>query len=145
METNEKDNVAQIENNHQGLSDQTVTATSGTTTVTTNNQSNIQIEAEKRNIEIEAGVENIEMEAGDEEEEERDEGFNEEDEGDDEGWITPNNLKSMKQKMGYDDETAIQLDHIKCACLTTDFAMQVTHEFVFKVLKLLGSINMFKH
>jgi len=123
METNEKDNVTQIENHHECLSDQTVST--GTSTETTNNQSNIQIEAEKQNIEIEAGVENIEMEAGDEEEEEeRDEGFNEEDEGDDEGWITPNNLKSMKQKMGYDDETAIQLDHIKCACLTTDFAMQ---------------------
>ena len=75
------------------------------------------IETENNNkIEI---TEQIENESDDEEEEE------EEDGNDEEGWITPGNIKKVKQDMGYDDEINMQDTNIKCACLTTDFAMQV--------------------
>ena len=49
--------------------------------------------------------------------------INEVDEG---GWITPSNIKSVKEKMGYDNEEEVEYEKIKCACLTTDFAMQVS-------------------
>lgn len=46
------------------------------------------------------------------------------DEDDDAGWITPGNIKEVKQTFGMADEIKIEEGHIKCACLTTDFAMQ---------------------
>jgi len=47
------------------------------------------------------------------------------DDEDEAGWITPGNIKEIKQQMG-DDGTEQELDvtSIKCGCLTTDFAMQ---------------------
>lgn len=41
------------------------------------------------------------------------------------GWITPGNIKQVKQEMGVDEEMSIEEAGIQCACLTTDFAMQV--------------------
>ena len=40
-------------------------------------------------------------------------------------WITPSNIAQVKQKMGVNDDVRIEHEEIKCACLTTDFAMQV--------------------
>ena len=54
-----------------------------------------------------------------------DEGFVEEDE---EGWITPSNLRQIQQEMGCDTGEATAED-VSVACLTTDFAMQVWLEF----------------
>ena len=54
--------------------------------------------------------------------EQNQEQMNDVDEG---GWITPSNIKSVKEKMGYDNEEEVEYEKIKCACLTTDFAMQV--------------------
>ena len=50
---------------------------------------------------------------------------NDEDDGDSEGWITPGNIKKVKRDMGYNDEMDIESANVQCACLTTDFAMQV--------------------
>lgn len=44
---------------------------------------------------------------------------------DSEGWITPGNIQKVKEEMGWDDEVAMEETDVKCACLTTDFAMQV--------------------
>ena len=78
------------------------------------------VETENNNqVEI---VEDMENESEEEEEEKEEEGDNE---NDDEGWITPGNIKKVKQDMGYDDEVNMQDADVKCACLTTDFAMQV--------------------
>lgn len=55
-------------------------------------------------------------------EEQNQEQINDVDEG---GWITPSNIRSVKEKMGYDNEEEVEYEKIKCACLTTDFAMQV--------------------
>ena len=60
------------------------------------------------------GFSDVESEEGEEEEEE--------DDNDDDGWITPGNIAHVKNSMNGVLET-IQLD---VACLTTDFAMQVT-------------------
>lgn len=47
---------------------------------------------------------------------------NESDESDDdEGWITPSNIKAAKQQVNSD---LIEEKHVKVACITTDFAMQ---------------------
>ena len=57
---------------------------------------------------------------------EEDEMQQEEDEDDGGGWITPGNIKKVKQEMGCNDEVDMENTDIKCACLTTDFAMQVS-------------------
>ena len=44
---------------------------------------------------------------------------------DDNGWITPGNIEKIKEQMVIDDEIRLEDANIKCACLTTDFAMQV--------------------
>lgn len=54
-----------------------------------------------------------------------DDGDGEDDDGDEEGWITPGNIKKVKEEMGVNDEMSIKDAGIQCACLTTDFAMQV--------------------
>lgn len=64
-------------------------------------------------------IENTELVEEDEVSEEEDE------DEDDEGWITPNNIKKVKQTFGAAEETKIEDGSVKCACLTTDFAMQV--------------------
>jgi len=49
----------------------------------------------------------------------------EDDEDDDEGgWITPNNLDKVNQTFGTTGSVKIKDSDVKCACLTTDFAMQ---------------------
>jgi hypothetical protein len=46
------------------------------------------------------------------------------DEDDDEGWITPKNFAQKRLEMfGVDAEK--KQEHVKVACMTTDFAMQV--------------------
>jgi len=57
------------------------------------------------------------------EEEMNEEGI-EENEDDGGGWITPGNIKKVKREMGCNDEIDMENSDIKCACLTTDFAMQ---------------------
>lgn len=49
----------------------------------------------------------------------------EEDDDDDDGWITPDNIKSIKQDLAGGKEAA----NVTVGCLTTDFAMQVTQSF----------------
>ncbi|GAB1598340.1 RNA-binding protein NOB1-like [Argonauta hians] len=51
------------------------------------------------------------------EEEEQDDG----DDDDEEGWITPDNIGSLKQKL---EPEQIEPDSVAVGCLTTDFAMQ---------------------
>lgn len=46
-------------------------------------------------------------------------------ESSDEGWITPSNIKQMNDKSDSKDAYSSELA-IKVACVTTDFAMQVT-------------------
>lgn len=43
---------------------------------------------------------------------------------DDEGWITPSNIKEVKRQMGIGVAETEQT-RVSVACLTTDFAMQV--------------------
>lgn len=45
------------------------------------------------------------------------------DEGDG-GWITPSNIKDVKRQMG--DNVTREMTHVQVACLTTDFAIQVS-------------------
>jgi len=61
----------------------------------------------------------LESEIGEEESDEEED--DDDDDDDDEGWITPNNIASVKKSMGHVDmeETQVQV-----GCLTTDFAMQ---------------------
>ena len=46
-----------------------------------------------------------------------------EDDDDDDGWITPSNLRAATQAMG---EVSTETSSVDVACITTDFAMQVT-------------------
>lgn len=78
------------------------------------------VETENNNNQVEI-VEDMENEEDKDNEEDVEGG----DENDDEGWITPGNIKKVKQEMGYDDEINMKDADVKCACLTTDFAMQV--------------------
>jgi len=48
---------------------------------------------------------------------------NEEDD-DEDGWITPKNLEKVNQTFGISGTLQIKDSQVKCACLTTDFAMQ---------------------
>ena len=45
------------------------------------------------------------------------------DDDDEEGWITPGNIKEKKRLMNGTKEDEVQF--VKVACMTTDFAMQV--------------------
>lgn len=47
----------------------------------------------------------------------------EDDEDDEEGWITPGNIKEKKRLMNGNKPDEVQF--VKVACMTTDFAMQV--------------------
>jgi len=50
-----------------------------------------------------------------------------ESESDDEGWITPSNIESMKQQsMAAALTSETQVNSLPVACVTTDYAMQVT-------------------
>lgn len=50
---------------------------------------------------------------------------NDEDDGNEEGWITPKNIVRVKKEMGAEEtDEQIDVQTVKCACLTTDFAMQ---------------------
>lgn len=57
---------------------------------------------------------------------EEDEIHNEDDEDDDEGWITPSNYKQKLKDLDGTVEPEEEAEQIPVACLTTDFAMQVT-------------------
>lgn len=59
---------------------------------------------------------------GEEEEEEGDDSAEDDDE---EGWITPNNIKTLKARREQGKMNANSSESVKVACLTTDFAMQV--------------------
>ena len=49
------------------------------------------------------------------------------DDDDDEGWITPVNIKKVKKDMGCNNQVPLDETNVQCACLTTDFAMQVRY------------------
>ena len=79
----------------------------------------------------------------DEELDQDDEGIeNSEEEDDDEGWITPSNLKAKRLEMlGANDEEDEEDREIIVACLTTDFAMQnVMKQMGIHVLSAEGVI-----
>ena len=65
-----------------------------------------------------------------ENEEENDESTEEEDEEDDDnvGWITPANLETVKKQNLNELEEDINNLNIKVACMTSDFAMQVSFQ-----------------
>ena len=56
-----------------------------------------------------------------EEEEEADE----DEDDDDEGWITPSNIKEKRREIDGRSAEEDEQKHVKVACMTTDFAMQV--------------------
>jgi RNA-binding protein NOB1 len=80
---------------------------------------------ENAEIDNEEGIDEEWME--EEEEEEEDAGDNDDD---DEGWITPSNIKTVMRQMegGYAETERKQ---VTVACLTTDFAMQVSGQLHF--------------
>ena len=56
-----------------------------------------------------------------------DDDSDDDDSDDDDGWITPSNICSVKQSMG-EYESGGEAEMVEVGCLTTDFAMQVSHE-----------------
>lgn len=69
--------------------------------------------------------------------EEDDEEEEEEDDDDDEGWITPDNIKSIKQNLAGGKEAA----NVAVGCLTTDFAMQnVLIQMGLNVISVAGML-----
>lgn len=75
--------------------------------------------ADEETVESSVGREDKEEEAAvDEEEEEED------DDEDGGGWITPKNLEKVNKTFGTVGGVNIKESNVKCACLTTDFAMQ---------------------
>ena len=56
---------------------------------------------------------------------------------DDEGWITPKNIASMKK--GISNQSNVNTEPLKVACLTTDFAMQVFYSLFKSFLLFLTS------
>ena len=56
--------------------------------------------------------------------EEEEEEVDEEDD-DDEGWITPSNIKEKRREIDGRSAEEDEQKHVKVACMTTDFAMQV--------------------
>jgi len=57
-------------------------------------------------------------------ENENDENDEVEEDDDEGGWITPSNLEKVNQTFGTSGTVKIKDSDVKCACLTTDFAMQ---------------------
>lgn len=67
-----------------------------------------------------------------------DEGISEEDDDDDEGWITPSNVQMAKKQINSELTTD---NHVAVACMTTDFAMQnVLRQMNLNVAALDGRI-----
>lgn len=73
----------------------------------------------------------------DSEEEEDAEGVDD----DDEGWITPSNIKEVKRQMGIGVAETEQ-SRVSVACLTTDFAMQVKRSMLWYQLLLTDRLCM---
>lgn len=72
------------------------------------------------------------------EEEKANEANNEEEESDEEdevGWITPSNLEEVKKMNLNELEEDISNLSVKVACMTSDFAMQVSKKMVAKHIK----------
>lgn len=65
---------------------------------------------------------------GDADSESEEEEEDSEDDEDEEGWITPGNVDEMNQMMTGSVPGDVQ-EMCKVACLTTDFAMQVSYLF----------------
>ena len=81
---------------------------------------------------IETGVENIvigqsiQRNTKEECSKGEDEGFDENDDGDSSGWITPDNLRHAREQMGQATLHPFS-GVVTVGCLTTDFAMQVEY------------------
>ena len=58
-------------------------------------------------------------------ESESDDDDDDDSDSDDDGWITPSNICSVKQSMGEYESSEAEM--VEVGCLTTDFAMQVSH------------------
>ena len=56
---------------------------------------------------------------------EEEEGEADEEDDDDEGWITPSNIKEKRREIDGRSAEEDEQKHVKVACMTTDFAMQV--------------------
>ena len=56
---------------------------------------------------------------------EEEEGEVDEEDDDDEGWITPSNIKEKRREIDGRSAEEDEQKHVKVACMTTDFAMQV--------------------
>lgn len=57
------------------------------------------------------------------------------------GWITPKNLNKVNQTFGTSGDIKIEESNVKCACLTTDFAMQnVLIQMGLHVLSVQGML-----
>ena len=56
---------------------------------------------------------------------EEQEGEADEEDDDDEGWITPSNIKEKRREIEGRSAEEDEQKHVKVACMTTDFAMQV--------------------
>jgi len=66
---------------------------------------------------------------------------NDEDDDDEGGWITPRNLSKVKQALGTVGCVGIGESSVRCACLTTDFAMQnVLIQMGLHVLSVEGRV-----
>jgi len=76
----------------------------------------VVVEGEEMKEEVEDEIKNDENVENENEEDEEDD-----DEG---GWITPSNLEKVNQTFGTAGTVKIKDSDVKCACLTTDFAMQ---------------------
>ena len=73
-------------------------------------------------------------------------GDDDDDDDSESGWITPGNIQKVKQSFGTAEEIKIEDGNVKCACLTTDFAMQVKYNFyiiLFACLELLLNGGLF--
>jgi len=60
----------------------------------------------------------------DDEDDDDDESESDDDIDDDEGWITPGNIEAMKRSTVASTDT--ELNNLPVACVTTDYAMQVS-------------------
>ena len=66
------------------------------------------------------------------------------DSDDDDGWITPSNIRSVKEKMGGSD---VEKAEVSVGCLTTDFAMQVHFylSFIISFYQTVMVIRQYKY
>ena len=85
--------------------------------------------SEEQSSEATTSEQTEEIEVLEEEDAENDD-VESEDDDDDEGWITPANVKQKKREMNGAEGDEDKQKRVAVACMTTDFAMQVRSLFV---------------